>query len=74
MLIPSKHEKLERNSLVLGADILSLLKRKSYNVEDLFQEMKHLKSISIDQYYYTITFLWLSELINFSHHHIAVKK
>ncbi|KHE90682.1 MAG: hypothetical protein SCABRO_03578 [Candidatus Scalindua brodae] len=28
MLIPSKHERLEKNLLVIGGDILSILKKK----------------------------------------------
>lgn len=74
MLIPSKHEKLDRNILVIGSDILSLLKRKNYNVETLFQDIKRLKSISLDQYYNTITFLWLSDLIDLKQYQLIVKK
>ena len=74
MLIPTKHEKLDKNTLVLGADVLSLLKRRSYNVENLFQDIKQLKSISLDQYYNTLTFLWLSGLIDLKQHRIITIK
>ncbi len=74
MLIPSKHEKLDRSILVVGSDILSLLKHRSYNVETLFQDIKRLKSIGLDQYYNTITFLWLSGLIDLKQYQLIAKK
>ena len=41
MLIPSKHEQLEKNLLVIGGDILNILKkRKIWNIETLFQNLK----------------------------------
>ena len=73
MLIPSKHEKLDNNILVLGADLLRLLKRKSYNVETLFQDVKRIKSINLDQYYNTLTFLWVSGLIELRYHQVTLK-
>ena len=73
MLIPSKHEKLNNNVLVLGADLLGLLKRKSYNVDSLFQDAKRIKVLSLDQYYNTLTFLWLSDLIELQHHQVIIK-
>jgi hypothetical protein len=73
MLIPSKHEKLDNNVLVLGADLLGLLKRKSYNVESLFQDAKHVKALSLDQYYNTLTFLWSSGLIELQNHQVIIK-
>lgn len=74
MLFPSKHEKLNRNLLVIGSDVLSLLKRRSYNVETLFQDVKQLKSIGLDQYYNAITFLWLSGLIDLKQHQVIARK
>jgi len=73
MLIPSKHEKLDNNVLVLGADLLGLLKRKSHNVESLFQDAKRIKTLSLDQYYNTLTFLWSSGLIELQHHQVIIK-
>jgi len=74
MLIPSKHERLEKNLLVIGGDIISILKKKPYNLENLFQELKKIKSININQYYNAITFLWLSEIIQIDEYNIALKK
>ncbi len=74
MLIPLKHEKLDTSIIVLGADLLGLLKRKSHNVESLFQDAKRIKALSLDQYYNTITFLWSSGLIELQHHQVILKK
>lgn len=74
MLIPSKHEKLDRNILVIGSDILGILKHRSYNIETLFQDIKRLKSIDLDQYYNAITFLWLSGIIDLKQHQVIVRK
>jgi hypothetical protein len=73
MLIPTKHENLYQNILVLGADILFLLKKRGYDIESLFQKIKYDKAINIDQYYNTLLFLWLSELIELDEYHIKIK-
>lgn len=75
MLIPSKHEQLEKNLLVIGGDILSILKkRKIWNIEDLFQGLKAVKSVNLNQYYNTITFLWLSDIIQVDEYNILLKQ
>lgn len=63
MLIPTKHENLNRNLLVIGAEILNNLKKKNYNTELLFQKIKSSKSVSLEQFYNSLLFLWLAELI-----------
>ena len=75
MLIPSKHERLEKNLLVIGGDILSILKkRKIWNTEDLFQNLKKIKSVNLNQYYNSITFLWLSDIIKVDKYNISLKQ
>lgn len=75
MLIPSKHERLEKNLLVIGGDILTILKkRKIWNIEDLFQNLKKVKSVNLNQYYNTITFLWLSDIIQVDEYDILLKQ
>lgn len=75
MLIPSKHEQLEKNLLVIGGDVLSILKkRKIWNIEELFQSLKKIKSINLNQYYNTITFLWLSDIIQIDEYNISLKQ
>lgn len=73
MLIPSKHEKLEKNILVLGSDLLGLLKRRSYNVESLFQDIKQVKPLSLDEYYNTLIFLWLTGFIKLHQHQVILE-
>ena len=74
MLIPTKHENLEKNILVIWWDILYLIKKRVYNIESLFQELKNIKSISLEEYYDAITFLWTSDLINIIDYKILPKK
>lgn len=75
MFLPNKHENLNKSTIVLGADIIKSLKKKDYNIEDMFQELKHIfqKDISLNQYYNTLTFLWLIELIDFQEFTIKLK-
>ncbi len=63
MLIPTKHEKLNRNVLVLGADLLKLLKKKEFNIEELYQKVRSVKDISLEDFFETILFLWLNDLV-----------
>lgn len=75
MLIPSKHEQLEKNLLVIGGDILNILKkRKIWNIETLFQNLKEVKSVNLNQYYNSITFLWLSDIIQVDEYNISIKQ
>ncbi len=76
MFIPTKHENLHKSTIVLGADIIKSLKKKQYNVEDLFQELKKVfeKDISLTQYYNTLTFLWLTDVIELDDFNIKLCK
>lgn len=74
MIIPTKHENLNNNTIVVGADVLSLLKKRSYNIEDLFQEIKRIKAVSLENFYNTLLFLWLVELIELEEFYIKIKK
>ena len=76
MFIPTKHENLEKSTIVLGADIIESLKKREYNVEDLFQELKKVfeKDISLNQYYNTLTFLWLTDVIELNDFNLKLSK
>lgn len=71
MFTPTKYENLYNSTIVLGADIIKTLKKGNYNIEELFQELKlnslkkenSLKNISLNQYYNTLIFLWLTDII-----------
>lgn len=63
MLIPSKHEDLNYNVLVIGSDILRVLKKENRDIESLFAEIRTIKEIGIELFYNALLFLWLAELI-----------
>ena len=74
MFKPSQYENIQKSTIVLGADLLQKLKKKSYNIEDLFKELKQKKEININQFLNTITFLWLINLIDYNDVTISLKK
>ncbi len=74
MLMPTKHERLELNTMVLGADIISVLKSGYYNIELLYQEVKKIKNISLEQYYDSLLFLYLGEIIELDKYKIKLKR
>lgn len=69
MLIPNKYENINDNLLVIGSNLVSLLRRRPFNIEDLFKAVnkergsKNLHQINLDQYFNALTFLWLAEII-----------
>ncbi len=68
------HENLEFNIMVIGADIIKKLKvRNSYNIEDLFQDIRSTKSINLERYYNALCFLWLSEIVDLKDKNIVLK-
>jgi hypothetical protein len=74
MLIPTKHENLNQNAMVIGANVLLHLKKRNLNIETLFQKIKSEKSITLEQYYNTLLFLWLAELIKLEGYLVSLKK
>lgn len=75
MLIPTKHENLNKSTIVLGADVIKSLRKRDFNVEDLFQELKRVfqNDVSLSQYYNTLTFLWLTDVIELTDYHIKLR-
>ncbi|MEA4936366.1 hypothetical protein SDC9_104140 [bioreactor metagenome] len=75
MLIPTKHENLNKSTIVLGADVIKSLRKRDFNVEDLFQELKRVfqNDVSLSQYYNTLTFLWLTDVIELTDHQIKLR-
>jgi len=73
MLIPTSYENLHKNTIIIGADIIRLLKQKDYNIEALFNEVKKLKSTHLNQFYNTLLFLWLAEIIELNEHTLILK-
>lgn len=76
MFIPTKHENLQKSTILLGADIIKSLKKREYNVDDLFQNLKKVfeKDISLNQYYNTLTFLWLTDIIELNDFNLKLRK
>ena len=75
MVLPTKHENLNKNLLVLGADILKQLKNgQELTIEDAFQKIKSLKDIGIDKFYDTILYLWILDFIEFDNFNLKLKE
>jgi hypothetical protein len=74
MLLPSKYEDLNSNLIVVGAYIIEILKRRPYNVEDLFQVLRNKYNINLEQYFNSITFLWLSDIVILNTFQISLVK
>jgi hypothetical protein len=75
MLIPTKFEKLERSIFVIGAEVLVILRRrKNDTVENLFQELKKQASVNLEQYFDTLVFLWVAELIKVESGNVSIKR
>jgi hypothetical protein len=74
MLIPTPYESLQKNTLIIGANIIRLLKQKDYNIEALFNEVKKLKSTHLNQFYNTLVFLWLANIIELNEHTLILKR
>ncbi len=76
MFIPTKHENLQKSVIVLGSKIIEVLQKKDYNIENLFQELKYrlYTDLSLNQYYNTLTFLWVADIIELDEFFIKIKK
>lgn len=76
MFTPTRHENLHKSTIVLGADIIKSLTRRAYNVDELFQELKKVyeKDISLNQYYNTLTFLWLTDVLELNEFNLKLIK
>ena len=68
MLIPSKHENLNNSIIIVGAKIIELLKKEPQNIEWVFKKIRAEKKtkISLARYYDAITFLWLTNIIDYN--------
>lgn len=73
MITPGKHENLNRSIVVVGADIINLVKKAPFNIEDLYHRLYELKSIDIRTFYDTILFLWLANIVEVSDHRVSFR-
>lgn len=75
MLVPTKHENLNKNTLVLGGEIIKYLKLQGdSSIEAVFQYIKDRHDISIEKFYDTITYLWLIDFIKLSEAALQLNK
>ena len=78
MLLPNKYENINDNLLVIGSNLVSVLKHRPHNIEDLFKAVnkerakKNLHQINLDQYFNALTFLWLAEIITLNEFQIFI--
>ena len=64
MIEPTKHEDLKQNLLVIGGEIIRVIKHQSMNIEDAYQQVKKtLSECSLDHFYDSVTFLWMLNFI-----------
>jgi hypothetical protein len=73
MIIPTKHESLSENLAVVGADLIEILKRESFNIENLYRILTRTREIHIDVYFDVLTFLWLSKIIDYRENIILLR-
>lgn len=74
MLIPTPFEKLNQNIMVVGADIISLLRKQKYTIEELYQLIKDKKQINLERFYNVLAFLWTTEVIESDDFYVFLKK
>ncbi|GEM_PF-6990061 len=74
MIIPTKHEDIQKSSLVIGAEVITYLKKNgSENIEKLFQLFKNKIGIGLNQYHNVLTVLWLGKIITVREHRIYLE-
>jgi hypothetical protein len=66
-------EDLESSILVVGADIIALLKKKKYNVENLFEALKTKTQITLDAFLSTLTFLFIIGFVELENSYLLLK-
>jgi hypothetical protein len=64
MIVPTKHEKLNRTALVVGADIIALAKDSNCALEEIYRNLRYRKKLSLEKFYDVILFLWLVNAID----------
>lgn len=62
MLVPTKHERLNDNTLVIGAIIIDLLKRP-LGIQVLFEKIKEQRQMDLNTFFDALTYLWLARVV-----------
>jgi len=64
MILPNKYEDLRNTPIIVGKDIILLLRKKNFNLFELYSKLP--VNINIDTYFDTLTFLYAADLISFN--------
>lgn len=64
MILPNKYEDLKNTPLIVGKDIILLLRKKQFNLFELYSKLP--VNINIDTYFDILTFLYAADLISFN--------
>jgi len=75
MILPSKYENIKENPLIVGSHILALLKDNPLSFIELHFHLSHSKNIYLghESLLDTLTFLFLSDIIDFNNTFISLK-
>lgn len=68
MILPNKYEDLKNTPLVIGKDIILLLRKKNLSLFGLYSKLS--VKINIDTYFDILTFLYAADLISFNNNTI----
>lgn len=75
MVLPTKHENLQVNLLVLGAEIIRLLKQeKEPTIEDVFQHLKRKKDLTLERLYDALLMLWLCDFVELEDGSVKIRR
>jgi len=70
MLIPTKLDNLNYNPMILGAHVIRFVRKKEKSFEETFHFLSDQFNIDLELFLDVITFLWLTDVINYSNNKI----
>lgn len=75
MLIPTKHENLERNLLVVGAKIIEKLKKNDLLLEELIDILlKEVSDCTTEIIFDALTFLYCVDAITINNYYVGLTR
>ncbi len=74
MILPTKYENIKENPLIVGYNIISLLKENPLSLLDIHLQLKKFKNLELDYNTLvdTLTFLYLSDAIEIDNNIIRI--
>lgn len=75
MILPTKYENIKENPLIVGYQIISLLKNNALTLLDIHLQLKKHKKLELDYNTLidTLTFLYLADAIEIDNNIIIIK-